>query len=245
MQTDSNNPNPSNVASTNSNYPPGRLLIPHSQRRKFVLLFTCMTILGWIVGGIASISVERILAQNLSDAGSFYWVNLLSNIVFAVVFAADQALVMRRYLSGRLWMIATSAGWLTANGVATAWIDYISSIANSLNQSLSPELGVIFGLLSTIAYIVSGIWLGLFQWLVVRRYTTKAWWWSFVPSISFLFISLLVWSISLLQNLIPEAVRAAILYGSQQSFTAIVLGVIPAISLCTLKRHLPRQTQIS
>jgi hypothetical protein len=247
MQTDSNNPNPSNVAATNSNSPSVKLFIPRAQRRKFFLLFTFMTVLGWVVGGVFSLAVERILIQNLSAAGSeqmqtwSYWIRLLSNIVFAVIFAADQALVMRRYLSGWRWMIATTLGWLTADCVATAWINYISSIASSLNETLSPELAIIFGFLSTIAYIFSGIWLGLLQWLVVRRYTNKAWWWSFVPSIAFLLISLLVWLLSLMQNFIPEA----ILYGSQQGLTAIILGVVPAISLCSLKRRLQRQTQTS
>lgn len=247
MQTDSNNPNPSNVAATNSNSPPVKFFIPRAQRRKFFLLFTCMTVLGWVVGGVFSLAIERILTSYLSGAGSVemqtwgYWIRSLSNIVFAVIFAADQALVMRRYLSGWRWMIATTLGWLTADCVATAWINYISSIASSLNETLSPELAIIFGFLSTIAYIFSGIWLGLLQWLVVRRYTNKAWWWSFVPSIAFFLISLLVWLLSLMQNFIPEA----ILYGSQQGFTAIILGVVPAISLCSLKRRLQRQTQAS
>lgn len=250
MQTDSNNPNPSNVAATNSNFQAGKLFIPRSQRRRFFLLFTCMTIMGWVVGGVASIAVERILIQTLSAAGSLqvqtwsYWISIFSNIIFAVIFAADQALVMRRYLSGWRWLIVTSIGWLTANGVATAWINYISSIANSLNETLSPELAVILGFLSTISYILSGIWLGLFQWLVIRRYAIKAWWWNFIPSIAFLLISLLVWSLSFLQYFIPEAIRTAILYGSQQTFTAVILGVIPAIGLCSLKRRLPRQTQV-
>ncbi|MBD2450446.1 hypothetical protein H6G76_25485 [Nostoc sp. FACHB-152] len=247
MQTDSNNPNPSNVAATNSNSAPGKLLIPRSQRRRFFLLFTFMTVLGWVVGGVFSLAIERILTQSLFAPGSLqlqtwsYGIRLLSNIVFAVVFAADQALVIRRYLSGWQWTIATSIGWLTADCVATAWINYISAIASSLNETLSPELVIIFGFLSTIAYIFSGIWLGLIQWLVLRRYTIKAWWWIFVPSVAFLLISLLVWLLSFVQNFIPEA----ILYGSQQGFTAIILGVVPAIGLCSLKRRLQRQTQVS
>ncbi|MBD2497870.1 hypothetical protein [Nostoc sp. FACHB-280] len=247
MQTDSNNPNPSNVAPTNSNSPSGKLFIPPSQRRKFCVLFTFMTILGWVVGGVFSLAVERLLTQILSAFGSIemqswgYGIKLLSNIVFAVVFATDQALVMRRYLSGWRWIIATTIGWLTADCVATAWINYIASIANSLNETLSPELAIIFGFLSTIAYIFSGLWMGLLQWLVVRRYTIKPWWWNFVPSVAFLLISLLVWLLSLMQNFIPEA----ILYGSQQGFTATILGIVPAIGFCILKRRLPRQTQAS
>jgi hypothetical protein len=233
MQTDSNSS--SHVASTNSYAHPGRLLIPRSQRRRFFFQFTFMTIMGWVVGGVASIALEKIILASQPSAIS--WVRLLSNVVFAVVFAADQALVLRRYLSGWLWILATSIGWLIANSVATAWINYISSIAGSLNETISPEGGFVLGFLSTISYIISGIWLGLFQWLVLRRYAAKAWWWNFLPSISFFFVSLLIWSLSLAQDLIPQANRTPIMYWSEQGLTAIILGVIPAISLCTLKRN--------
>lgn len=250
MQSDSNSPSPSNIASNNSNSNSGRLLIPRSQRRKFFFQFTLMTILGWVVGGIVSIALERIILQSLPPEVFVQptwsiWIKLLTSIVFAIIFGADQALALRHYLFPWLWMLATSAGWLISTSVATAWISYISSIAASLNEALSPELGVIFGFLSTILYIISGIWLGLFQWLVLQRYTTNAWWWIFLPSLSFFFISILIWLLSLVQYLIPEVIRTAILYWSQQGVTAIILGVIPAIGLCILKRKSHRQAEVS
>ncbi|MDF5729427.1 MAG: hypothetical protein PUP92_15765, partial [Rhizonema sp. PD38] len=116
----------------------------------------------------------------------------------------------------------------------------ISSIALSLNKTLFPSEIVILGILSTLAYILSGIWLGFFQWLVLRRYTTSAWWWNFLPSISFLSISLLVWLLSLVQEF-AEVHSAQIFYLSGQGLTALVLGVIPALGLCQLKRNLPSQ----
>jgi hypothetical protein len=197
-----------------------------------------MTVLGWIVGGIASIAIEKIILESLAVTAAqqspifVTLVRFLSNIIFAVVFAADQALVLYRYLSGWLWILATSLGWLIANTVSTAWIGYISSVALSLNQTLSPEATIIFGLLSTIAYIFSGIWLGICQWLVLRRYTADVWWWNFLPSISFFFISVLIGLLSLVQDLIPEANRTWI----GQGFAAVMLGIIPAISLCTLQK---------
>ncbi|MBH8563255.1 hypothetical protein I8748_13845 [Nostoc sp. CENA67] len=244
MQSDSS----SNVTSTNNNSSLGRLLIPRSQRRKFFLVFTCMTIMGWVVGGIASIALERIILGSLPPAiavQSPIWVRLLTSVVFAVVFGADQALALRLYLSGWLWMLATSVGWVVANSVAMAWSNYISSIAASLNEALSPEITVILGLLSTISYILSGIWLGLFQWLVLRRYTAGAWWWTFLPAVAFFLISVLIWLLSLIQYLIPEVIRTGILYLSEQGFTAIILGIIPAIGLCTLKRNSQRQREVS
>ncbi len=210
-----------------------KLLIARSQRQKFVFQFTLMTLLGWVMGGIASIFIEKTLLRSLPS--NVLQVHLLSSAVFAVIFAAAQAIALRHYLSVWLWIFATSAGWLAANSVSGAWINHISSIATSLNKTLSFREMVFFGALSTIAYILSGIWLGFLQWLVLRRYTTGAWWWSFLPSISYCSVSILVWLFSQVQFLIPEPNRPEILYLSGQLFTAIILGVIPAIGFCRLK----------
>ncbi|MEH1999175.1 MAG: hypothetical protein V7L00_10575 [Nostoc sp.] len=244
MQTDSNSPD--HVASTNNEPNPGKFLIPRSQRQRFFIQFTLMTLIGWVVGGVASIALEKIILQSLSPGVAIQpqtWsivVRSLSNVVFAVIFAADQSLVIYRYLPGWQWLFATSVGWLIANGVSTAWINYISTIASS-----SPEDILILGFLSAIAYIISGIWLGICQWLVLRRYTAGIWWWNFLPSISFLLISILVWLLFLVQDFIPEVNRNFILYWSGQLFTAIILGIIPAIGLCTLKINPHRRSGIS
>ncbi|BBD67437.1 hypothetical protein NIES4072_52680 [Nostoc commune NIES-4072] len=248
MQTDSNSSD--DVASANNEPNPGKFLIPRSQRQRFFIQFTLMTLIGWVVGGVASIALEKIILQTspsvvIQPQTWSILVRSLSNVIFAVIFAADQSLVLYRYLSGWQWMFATSVGWLIANGVSTAWINYLSSIAISLNETLSPEQTFIFGFLSAIAYIISGIWLGLCQWLVLRRYTTDIWWWNFVPSISFFWITILIWLLFVVQNLIPEANRTFILYWSGQGFTALILGIIPAISLCTLKRNSHRRNGIS
>ncbi|MEH2411414.1 hypothetical protein [Nostoc sp.] len=236
MQTDSNSPD--HVASINNEPNPGKFLIPRSQRQRFFIQFTLMTLIGWVVGGVVSIALEKIILQSLSPSVVIQpqtWsilVRSFSNVVFAVIFAADQSLILYRYLPGWQWIFATSVGWLIANGVSTAWINDISTIASS-----SLEDTLILGFLSAIAYIISGIWLGICQWLVLRRYTAGIWWWNFLPSISFLLISILVWLLFVIQVLIPEANRNFILYWSGQLFTAMILGIIPAIGLCTLKRN--------
>jgi hypothetical protein len=232
MQSDSNSS--SDFAPTQDDPKARKLLIPRSLRRKFFLQFTFMTLLGWVVGGIAS----RAIADN-------FLLTYLGGIVFAVIFGADQALVLRRYVSPWLWMLATSFGWLVSDGVKEAWINYIQTIATSLNRSLSFEEIFILSLLSTLAYILSGIWLGLFQWVVLRRYVAGAWWWNFLPSISFFCISILVGLLSFGQNFIPEVNRTQILYWSGQGLTALILGVVPAIGLCILKMHPRRITEIS
>jgi hypothetical protein len=242
MRTDSNN---SAHFAPNENYAEARkFFIPRSQCRRFLIQFTSMTLLGWVVGGIASLALENALNQ-LDFPVLKTWSSYLSNILFAVIFGIDQALVLRPYISIWQWMLATSAGWLIANGVSAAWAKYIFLIASSLNVTSSPESIVIIGLLSTIAYIMSGIFLGVCQWLVLRKYAADAWWWHFIPAISFLFISLLIWLLSLLQDFLPFANQTPILYWSGQIFTAVILGFIPGISLCTLKKKLHFKSKIS
>lgn len=246
MSTDSNS---SSTTADDQNIPnTGRFFIPRSQRRRFLIQFTFITILGWVTGGIASIVLEKVILTSLSPPSSpqsIMLIGYLSNIVFAVIFATNQALILRRYLSAWLWMLATSIGWLIANSISTAWINYILSIAASLNESLSPVANAIFGFLSTTSYILAGIWLGLCQWLVLRRYAANTWRWNFLPSISFCCISLVIWALSLVQGVIPESNRTLILYGIEQGFTAVILGITPAIGLCTLKKNAHRKTEIS
>ncbi|MEC4812000.1 MAG: hypothetical protein SAK29_01760 [Scytonema sp. PMC 1069.18] len=236
-----NSDRPSNGVSSSTNPNSQSFLIPRDQRRRFFIQFTLMSILGWVVGGIASIAVEKTIAEVLSPAvvQQPTWYALgkyTSSVAFAAIFSADQALVLRQYVSGWLWMIGTSIGWLISSGVSAAWINYISSIALSFDRMLTFEETAILGILSTLAYILSGIWLGFCQWLVLQRYTPKTWWWNFLPSISFLFISISVWLLSLVQEFISVVNRDQVLYLSEQGITAVILGVTPAIGLCVLKR---------
>lgn len=240
MSTNSNRP--FNEASTSAHPKHRRFLIPRSERQSFLSQFTLMTILGWVVGGIASLGIEKIIVEVLPSTvlQQPIWYALgkyTSSSVFALIFGADQALVLRQYISGWLWMFATALGWLISDGVSTAWIHYISSTASSLNRPLSFEETFFFGILSTTAYILSGIWLGFLQWLILRRYTSDVWWWNFVPSISFLFISIFVWLLSLLQGFIPAVNRDVVAYLIGQGLTAVILGFVPATGLCILKTN--------
>lgn len=217
------------------------LLIPRSQRREFFLLFTFMTMLGWIGGGIASVALEKILRENIpadfaqNELLWFRIAKLIASGLFALIFAADQSIPLNKYISGWSWMFATAIGWLVGNTVSTAWIAYIYSMAASTNQ-ISPQAAIFFTILPTAAYIFSGLWLGLLQWLVLRKHVKGAWWWNFVPPISYLFISISILLISLLQNFIPVIHRDITLFLLTQGLTALILAVIPAIAFCRVLR---------
>lgn len=199
-----------------------------------------MTMLGWMGGGIASLALEKILRENIPESfaqNELLWyriAKLIASTLFALIFAADQSIPLSKYISGWLWMFATAIGWLVADTVSTAWIAYISSMAASTNQ-ISPQVIIFFGILSTSAYIFSGLWLGLLQYLILRKYVKGSWWWNFVPSISYFCISISLLLVSLLQNFIPAINRDIILYLVKQVLTALILAIIPAISFCRLQ----------
>lgn len=217
------------------------LLIPRSERREFFMIFAFMTMLGWIGGGIASLALEKILLENIpayfvQNELSWYQIaKLIATSLFALIFAADQSIPLSKYISGWSWMVATTIGWLVANTVSQSWITYISDLAASTNQ-ISPQTATFFAVLSTATYIFSGLWLGLLQWLALRRQAKKSWWWIFIPSISYFMISISIFLISLVQNFIPVIHRDVTLYVATQSLTAFNLAAIPVIGLCRLRK---------
>ena len=74
------------------------------------------------------------------------------------------------------------------------------------------------------------------QWLVLRRQVKNSWWWIFVPSISYLLISISIFLISLVKNFIPVIYQDVTLYLVTQGLTALILAAIPAIGFCRLRK---------
>ncbi len=241
MQTDPNNlPLPDLTPPDTLSQP--QFLIPRDRRRKFFQTYVLMTIVGWVVGGIASMAIEKVINEQFITKTTpqiqtlwYTWGTYLSLTIFALIFGADQALVVRRYISFRWWLLATSFGWLAAIKVSNVWREYIETFAASLNRDLIPEEIIILSIASTTAFIFSAIWISFFQWIVLRRYTKDSWWWNFINSLAFALISFLVWLLSLAQDSIPEVYRDLVLYLCEQGLTALIIGVIPAISFCRLK----------
>ncbi|MDF5733715.1 MAG: hypothetical protein PUP92_38530, partial [Rhizonema sp. PD38] len=66
MQTDSNSPY--DRGATKSVPRQQSFLIPRTLRQRFFIQFTLMTIIGWIVGGIISMLIERTIMEILPPA---------------------------------------------------------------------------------------------------------------------------------------------------------------------------------
>jgi hypothetical protein len=249
MQTDSNQASTTSSPNITNSFKKESLLIPRNERRKFFLLFTSACIFGWVIGGLFSIEIEQriqnlLISQfSLETPGLFktLFKMYFTEVIFALIFASFQAIVLKRYISGWLWLLATTVGWNLSKIISDTWINYISQQASSLYRQPSTSEMILFAALSTAASIFSSLWLGLCQWLVLRRYTTKAWKWIFVPPITFTFISLLIWLLSLAQDLLPEVYSPKIANWGGQGCSALILGIIPAIALCVAKSKTKNQ----
>jgi hypothetical protein len=128
---------------------------------------------------------------------------------------AAQWLILRQYVPNGLWIVATSVGWGISSVIANAWFETIG------------------GALGNIFYI----WLGLTEWLVLRKYARNAWWWVFVVCVSFyvfrLVNSLLFLAVS--TRILPLGVSRQVLMSIIVG--AVTLAPIQAISLCKFRSY--------
>lgn len=194
------------------------LLIPISEQRRFLILFTLMTAVGLVVG----ISINELLLNLNNPPFSQYasyrgMLIFLNNLIVGTSLGVTQWLILRKYIPGWWWIVATSVGWSIS--AVFAWA--------SFNQ--------IGGALNSIFYI----WLGITGWLLLRRNVFAAKWWLFVAPFSVYVFKLtgaiifLVMQVNL-NPVSPVPSFAVILI--QKIFGAVPLGCIQALSLCIFRK---------
>ncbi|BAZ05348.1 hypothetical protein [Calothrix sp. NIES-3974] len=239
MQAEPNQTHPQTVPSTPTT---SKFLILPTERRRFLSKFVLMTLLGWFVGGIATLVLLQTMNEQIIPTANqqmqWFWYYswfYISTALFALIFAIDQAVVMRKYVSGWLWLFATFLGWLFSQSISHGWVSYIHSLALSLGRDLVTIERIVFASLSTIAANLAWTWLGFSQWVVLRKYTQGSWWWIFIHTLSFFGISFLVWLLSLGHDVIPEVYRSQVVFLAEQGCSAAILAIIPAIAACRLQ----------
>jgi len=213
-----------------------RFLIPPFDRLKFTILFVLANGLGWLL-------VILVLRPLQNSALSASWQEgeilgtVVSGFVSGLVIGAMQWLAIRRYVPSWLWIIASSAGYVILMTVLQGWRLFLRELfqngtISGLLRGLPPtSLLVLVGVTGVIFTALCTIWLGLAQWLVLRRYAGPSWGWVFVPSIAVLLSSSL-FSIKtfLLALKVFLPLDAGVL-------GAGVLGITQAIALSALQRR--------
>lgn len=138
----------------------------------------------------------------------------LNSLIVGASLGVCQWFILRKYLPGWWWIVATCVGWSISTVFARAWQDYIG------------------GSLSSIFYI----WLGITGWLLLRRKVFTAWWWLFIAPFSiyvFKLTAAIVFFALMQVNLSGWRTPSVILI---QNTSGVVFGLIQALILCIFRK---------
>jgi hypothetical protein len=111
----------------------------------------------WSLATALAIALSTALAGN--NNSFFNTLPFLVLLLDLLLVALPQALLLRQYVPGWAW-------WILATVVGGA----IALVAGGFALFGIPGGGIVYG-------IVGGSILGLAQWIVLRRYSAKAYWW--------------------------------------------------------------------
>jgi len=174
----------------------------------FVLRWVLATTIGWVVGFAICEAVVKPIVDALTNFRS-------DGAVIGIAIGIGQWLALNRRINRtRWWILASVIGF----GVG-------KSVADPVAQAVPGLLGSAFGGLAI------GLFLGVTQWLVLRRHVPKARWWILANAVA--------WSAgwSIIASVDTEAANAAI--GMAYLIGAIgagVAGVITAAALVGMSR---------
>lgn len=170
---------------------------------------------GWvgltIIGGLAGNYIADILGLGMrsgsTDAGILF--SMLGSGVFALSVSAAQWFLLRRLFSKTAW-------WLVAGTIGRALGMLIGSIALIM---ISNQFKLQAGFWSTGIYLtLRGVVLGASQWLVLKRWRTRAGWWVLGSAIGWmlgsalldLFIPAGAFNTAIIGDLIELAISGAV-----------------------------------
>jgi hypothetical protein len=236
------------------------LLIPRSGRRRFLISFVGLTIMGFVIGGVLTIVVnvaaDRFLFNGATQPvspGSIVKEVFVGLLLGATLGTAQWSELRRHLKSSYLWILANSLGYVATSNALFLIL---------LSQTSSPFLGqlssYVFGLLpismgqSPAAFIPliglaflliaswSGVVIGMPQWLVLRKSLQSVWWWilaMIVPGA----IASSFWVMTIVAaRFMPSANFEALKYLAIASFAvhSTVYGVVQGVSLCACRQKI-------
>lgn len=192
-------------------------LIPSSQQSRFLILFTLMTGIGLVVG----ISINEILFAAIAPISRYVPKQgldliFLTSLIVGATLGVAQWLILRKYIPGWQWIVATCVGWSISSVFAKAWHNQIGGSLNSIFY----------------------IWLGITGWLLLRHNVFAARWWLFVAPFSvyvFKLTSAIVFFALMQFNLDVSHLPFSVVL-TQKIFGAVPLGLIQALALCTFHK---------
>ncbi len=215
---------------------PKQLLIEPFERLGFIITFVLVTLIASLGARFVFLNLPLYSVPIENGTGAIIfgetWRTVDAAIlgaVFGAIVGASQWLVLRKFVPDWGWIIATTAGWCGFQLTRWAWQNLVIQLLMSGQLSDFSRNPVMMGvalLLSLGISFLATLWLGLLQWLILRKYVRSARWWLFIfPA------TLLIWAC--LMSLIGFAV--ATFSGSLRSGLFSDWSVVFTISLGTAR----------
>lgn len=212
-------------------------LITPLDRFRFTILFVLATGLGWVLEAGVLRTLDTPMLPQLWQTGGLLGA-FVTGLVAGTIVSALQWLVLRRYLSDWLWILASSVGYVLLMTTQEAWWSLLNQLLTNSAwfaniSTLHPRATLLAsGAVSTLLSALCAVWLGIAQWLFLRQYTQSSRWWIMIPSIAVIFSS----SLFTIGNLLPPLFNLNLAL-EPTALGAGILGTIQAIALCALRQR--------
>jgi hypothetical protein len=238
------------------------LLISRSGRRRFLISFICLTVIGLAASGVLStiggLVIDRLVLKGATGAALHGSVlkEVCVGLLFGATLGTAQWFELRRHLeSSYLWILANSLGYIaTSNILLVVLVTQIPSFSleeiplyifsllpDSVNQSptgIFPLIGL--GFLVVSAW--KGFVIGTLQWMVLRRSLQSVWWWVLIVIASSTIASILAFLSIVAARFMPSI--SAEMLGSLAivnfAISSVAYGIIQGVSLCACRRKIER-----
>jgi hypothetical protein len=197
------------------------------------VLFILATGGGWGLVTLILHSIHDPIVRSYITEGGLL-ASFVTGFVSGMVVSATQWLVLRRYLTDWLWILASAVGYILLTTTLEAGWGWIALVLNldlmtTWLNGLSPwALPILSSSLRTLITAICAVWLGLAQWLLLRHYTRSSSWWVGVPAIAVLLSSIFMGASALLP------LFHVLLPLDPSVLGAGVLGTTQAIGICLL-----------
>lgn len=212
-------------------------LITPLDRFKFTVLFVLATGLGWVLeAGVLRTLNSPIVPQAWQSGGLLG--AFVTGLVAGTIVSALQWLVLRRYLSDWLWILASSVGYVLLMTTQEAWWSLLDQLLKNTEwfttvSTMHPRATLLAsGAVSTLLSALCTVWLGIAQWLFLRQYTQFSRWWVMIPAIAVILSS----GLFTLGTLLPPLLNLNLAL-EPTALGAGILGTIQAIALCALRQR--------
>jgi len=205
------------------------LLIEPAARRRFVLLYVVATIAAWLVARYLWPVATQIVPLERSVQG------VMQGFLTGATVGFGQWWVLRRYIPTWQWIAANALGQLAIALGSVLWQQHLLALAQQNPDNFLETFGNNYAMPWPLSFPLS-LAPVIFQWLVLRRYLSRAYGWFLIPLVV-TGVSLVVFLVTGLLGGIPSVPLRV----SLPILVPAIGGTVQAIAFCLFrgKRGVP------